>query len=204
MASLNRSVEGTLAKSSFRSEFRAIVEVKPAEGTTHELTPGQGAGVARDLVRAVRRARDEFAAAGDVHLFLAVPASIAFMVGQQLNTFGRVQTYEHNSESDRYALAYGIASLLNNLFGKGREPFWQQAYTNLVKFVILLHKVLYDYVTLFDVYQGAINPEYLRGQDQGRRGRASTRRRSRSPSMTSWTSGNLRTFRSSGTATPAG
>ncbi len=51
--------------------------------------------------------------------------------------------------------------LLNNLFGKGKEPFWQQAYTNLVKFVILLHKVLDDYVTLFDVYQGAINPDYL-------------------------------------------
>src|SRR5262249_39876920 len=65
------------------------------------------------------------------------------------------------NDLDAYALAYGIASLLNNLFGKGKEPFWQQAYTNLVKFVILLHKVLYDYVTLFDVYQGAINPDYL-------------------------------------------
>jgi hypothetical protein len=30
-----------------------------------------------------------------------------------------------------------------------------------VKFVILLHKVLYDYVTLFDVYACAINPELL-------------------------------------------
>jgi hypothetical protein len=66
----------------------------------------------------------------------------------------------HN-DLDAYALAYGIASVLNNLFGKGKEPFWQQAYTNLVKFVILLHKVLYDYVTLFDVYEGAINPELL-------------------------------------------
>src|SRR2546430_12721654 len=37
-----------------------------------------------------------------------------------------------------------IASLLNNLFGKGKEPFWQQAYTNLVKFIILLHKVAFD------------------------------------------------------------
>lgn len=62
---------------------------------------------------------------------------------------------------DAYALAYGIASLLNNLYGRGKEPFWQQAYTNLVKFVILLHKVLYDYVTLFDVYHGAINPAHL-------------------------------------------
>src|SRR5205823_2867815 len=56
---------------------------------------------------------------------------------------------------------FGIASLLNNLFGRGKEPFWQQAYTNLVKFIILLHKVLYDYVTLFDVYECAINPKLL-------------------------------------------
>lgn len=66
----------------------------------------------------------------------------------------------HN-DLDAYALAYGIASLLNNLFGKGKEPFWQQAYTNLVKFIILLHKTLYDYVTLFDVYECAINPHLL-------------------------------------------
>src|SRR6267378_7630776 len=49
----------------------------------------------------------------------------------------------HN-DLDAYALAYNIASLLNNLFGRGKEPFWQQAYTNLVKFIILLHKVAYD------------------------------------------------------------
>lgn len=66
----------------------------------------------------------------------------------------------HN-DLEAYALAYGIASLLNNLYGRGKEPFWQQAYTNLVKFIILLHKVLYDYVTLFDVYECAINPDLL-------------------------------------------
>jgi TraM recognition site of TraD and TraG len=66
----------------------------------------------------------------------------------------------HN-DLDAYALAYSIASLLNNLFGKGREPFWQQAYTNLVKFIILLHKVAYDYVTLFDVYECTISPDVL-------------------------------------------
>ncbi len=66
----------------------------------------------------------------------------------------------HN-DLDAYALAYNIASLLNNLFGRGKEPFWQQAYTNLVKFIILLHKVAYDYVTLFDVYRCAISPPLL-------------------------------------------
>src|SRR5437667_469021 len=62
---------------------------------------------------------------------------------------------------DAYALAYSISALINNLFGRSKEPFWQQAYTNLVKFIILLHKVAYDYVTLFDVYECAISPEVL-------------------------------------------
>jgi hypothetical protein len=79
----------------------------------------------------------------------------------ELNMDGRLRYNPLHSDLEAYALAYGIASLLNNLFGKGKEPFWQQAYTNLVKFVILLHKVLFDYVTLFDVYECAINPQRL-------------------------------------------
>lgn len=72
--------------------------------------------------------------------------------------------YRYNplaNDLEAYALAYGIASLLNNLFGRGKEPFWQQAYTNLVKFIILLYKTLDDYVTLFNVYECAINPDLL-------------------------------------------
>ena len=41
---------------------------------------------------------------------------------------------------DSYSLAYGVASLINQLFGKSREPFWQQAYTNLVRWIIELHR----------------------------------------------------------------
>ena len=40
---------------------------------------------------------------------------------------------------DSYSLAYTVASLLNPLFGKGKEPFWQQAYTNLVRWIIELY-----------------------------------------------------------------
>ena len=71
----------------------------------------------------------------------------------------------HN-DLDAYALAYGIATLMTNLFGRGKEPFWQQASTNLVKFVILLHQVLDDYVTLFQVYEHVINPDKLRTRIQ--------------------------------------
>jgi type IV secretory system conjugative DNA transfer VirD4/TraG family protein len=65
------------------------------------------------------------------------------------------------NDLEGYALAYGIASLLNNLFGKSKEPFWQQAYTNLVKFIIILHQVGFGYVTLFDVYESAISAAVL-------------------------------------------
>jgi hypothetical protein len=71
----------------------------------------------------------------------------------------------HN-DLDAYALAYGIATLMTNLYGRGKEPFWQQASTNLVKFVILLHQVLDDYVTLFQVYEHVINPDKLRTRIQ--------------------------------------
>ena len=46
----------------------------------------------------------------------------------------------HN-DLDSSALAYSVASLLNNLYGHGKEPFWQQAYTNMLQHIILLHKV---------------------------------------------------------------
>ena len=69
----------------------------------------------------------------------------------------------HN-DLDAYALAYGIATLMTNLYGRGKEPFWQQASTNVVKFVILLHQVLDDYVTLFQVYEHVISPDKLRAK----------------------------------------
>jgi TraM recognition site of TraD and TraG len=58
----------------------------------------------------------------------------------------------HN-DLDPYAVAYAIATLLNNLFGKSKEPFWQQAYTDLLKFVILLRRITDGYTTLGEVYQ---------------------------------------------------
>lgn len=69
----------------------------------------------------------------------------------------------HN-DLEAYALAYGIATLMTNLFGRGKEPFWQQASTNLIKFVILLHQTVDAYVTLFQVYKCAINPDKLQAK----------------------------------------
>jgi hypothetical protein len=80
---------------------------------------------------------------------------------------GLDSTYRYNplhNDLDAYALAFGIATLITNLYGRGKEPFWQQASTNLVKFVILLHQTLDDYVTLFQVYEHVINADKLRAR----------------------------------------
>jgi hypothetical protein len=106
-------------------------------------------------------------------LVLEVKGDFCKRVKEMLERHGRAEDYIeisldseyrynplHNN-LDAYALAFSIASVLNNLFGHGKEPFWQQAYTNLVKFIILLYKVGYGYVTLFDVYRCVISPPFL-------------------------------------------
>ena len=106
-------------------------------------------------------------------LMLEVKGDFCHDVRRMLTAHGRAEDYLEisldgawrynplHNDLDAYAQAYGIASLLNSVFGKGKEPFWQQAYTNLVKFLILAHKIADDYVTLFDVYECAINPDKL-------------------------------------------
>ncbi|MEZ5362976.1 MAG: hypothetical protein R2748_11700 [Bryobacterales bacterium] len=106
-------------------------------------------------------------------LVLEVKGDFCYRVREILRKHGREDDYIELSldcpyrynplynDLEAYALAYGIASLLTNLFGRGKEPFWQQAYTNVVKFIVLIHKSVYGYVTLFDVYECAINPDLL-------------------------------------------
>src|SRR5688572_18109528 len=66
----------------------------------------------------------------------------------------------HN-DLDPYAVAYAVATLLNNLFGRGKEPFWQQAYTDLLKFVISLRRIAEGYTTLSEVYRYVINDSLI-------------------------------------------
>src|SRR5260370_22590412 len=101
-------------------------------------------------------------------LVLEVKGDLCHKVREILTQGGRANDYVEisidsewaynplHNDLDGYALAYGIASLLNNLFGKGKEPFWQQAYTNLIKFIIIVHQVGFGYVTRVDVYESAI------------------------------------------------
>jgi hypothetical protein len=77
-------------------QFRGHVVVHRPGSYPHDLeTPGQALDLVGVVLETLKRARDEFQARGIVHLFLSVPAGVAMMIGQCLNTIGPVQTYEH-------------------------------------------------------------------------------------------------------------
>ena len=80
----------------------------------------------------------------------------------ELGLEGRWQWNPLATAMDSYSLAYTVATLLNQLFGKSKEPFWQQAYTNLIRWLIELHRALPDrWVTFRDLYLCAINPDLI-------------------------------------------
>lgn len=62
-----------------------------------------------------------------------------------------------NNSLDPYAQAFNIASIITSIWGKGKEPFWQQSYTDLVRYVIMLHRIRDGYVTLVDIFQTVIS-----------------------------------------------
>jgi hypothetical protein len=62
-----------------------------------------------------------------------------------------------NNNLDPYAQAFNIASIITSIWGKGKEPFWQQSYTDLVRYVIVLHRVKSGYLTLVDVFRTVIS-----------------------------------------------
>jgi SMODS-associated and fused to various effectors sensor domain len=76
--------------------FRALVVVTKPGNYPHDIArPGEAVDIVRVISEALRQARDNFQPRGTIHLFLAVPAGLAVMLGQTLNTFGPIQTYEH-------------------------------------------------------------------------------------------------------------
>ncbi len=98
-------------------------------------------------------------------LVLEVKGDFCLQVRSMLARAGRADDYIEvgldsglcynplHNDLDPYAVAYAVATLLNNLFGKSKEPFWQQAYTDLLKFVILLRRIAEGYTTFSEVYR---------------------------------------------------
>jgi len=76
--------------------FRGMVAVTKPGNYPHDIDkPGKAVDIVRVIAEGLREARDILQPRGTIHLFPAVPAGLAVMIGQTLNTFGPIQTYEH-------------------------------------------------------------------------------------------------------------
>jgi len=75
----------------------------------------------------------------------------------EVSLYGNIRYNPLNNSLDPYAQAFNIASIITSIWGKGKEPFWQQSYTDLVRYVILLHRIRDGYVTLVDIFQTVIS-----------------------------------------------
>jgi len=62
-----------------------------------------------------------------------------------------------NNSLDAYAQAFNIASIITSIWGRGKEPFWQQSYTDLVRYVILLYRIRDGYLTMVDLFRTVIS-----------------------------------------------
>ena len=107
LLSVNAAVERSVAATPSIPAFRAIVDIKAESGHPRALTGGQAVDVVFLTMESMRRAQKVHSATGRVHLFIAAPAGLSFMLGQLLNTFGEIQTYEHLADRGHY-LAAGL------------------------------------------------------------------------------------------------
>ncbi len=83
--------------------LRGVVHIAKRGADKHVLeNPGQACDVAEVVNDGIRNARSRYQQLGCVHLFMAVPAGLAMMIGQKLNTLGMVQTYEHIAIGGQY------------------------------------------------------------------------------------------------------
>ena len=74
---------------------------------------------------------------------------------------GPVRYNPLNNSLDPYAQAFNIASVITAIWGKGKEPFWQQSYTDLVRYVIILHRVRDGYLTMVDIFRTVVSAGQL-------------------------------------------
>jgi SMODS-associated and fused to various effectors sensor domain len=75
--------------------LRALVHItKPGDYPHLIRSPGEAVDVALAVQHGMRTVRRDYGNIGSVHLFMAAPAGLAMLVGQLLNTFGSIQTYE--------------------------------------------------------------------------------------------------------------
>ena len=95
LVSVTSDAEEGLMEIKASLELRGIIRISREGSLPHSLTtPGQAKDLALMIRSALIEARHRFGEPRCVHLFAAVPSGLALMIGQLLNTFAEVQTYQ--------------------------------------------------------------------------------------------------------------
>lgn len=99
LISVTRDVEpGFGASRNHLPRFRGQLHITRPDRSYDDLdTPRQARDVVEVFLRGLKEIQRKQGARGTVHLFMAVPAGVAMMIGQKLNTIGPVQTYRYES-----------------------------------------------------------------------------------------------------------
>jgi hypothetical protein len=98
LVSVSENVEHAFAQTPKASlpAFRAITRVYHKDHARFDISAaGQAVDIANTVVDAIRAARADYRPLSTVNLFMALPIGLAMLIGQLLNTFGLIQTYEH-------------------------------------------------------------------------------------------------------------
>jgi len=99
LVSVTQNVEPAFAASSpDLPRFRAQIHLtRPGDYPYPQrlASSGEAVDLVDKILRAVKAAQATYRDAQCTHLFLAVPAGVALMLGQLANTLGPLQTYEH-------------------------------------------------------------------------------------------------------------
>ena len=99
LVAVNADPEHAVARSPGLPRPRATVFVrKPGESTHFVESPQQAVDIAHLVTEATRQATEKYPELRRIHVFAAVPAGLAMLMGQLQNTLGPVQTYEHIQE----------------------------------------------------------------------------------------------------------
>jgi hypothetical protein len=75
----------------------------------------------------------------------------------EVSLHGDIRYNPLNNSLDAYAQAFNIASIITSIWGRGKEPFWQQSYTDLMRYVIMLHRIRDGYLTMVDLFRTVIS-----------------------------------------------
>lgn len=94
LVSVTNEVDAAVGRSkSSLPDFGGVLELSLGDDIGSSLNASEAAHAAHVFRQEIQSALNELSATSTIHLFMAAPAGLAFLFGQQSNTFPEIQTY---------------------------------------------------------------------------------------------------------------